>query len=71
MFLARSDIHCDLDDCRRVLQTHQRHHALATVNFKLGNAQAAAMDTWVALLRGTLEDETFPGMKFVIEKLMR
>ena len=72
-FISRTDINCDIDDCKGELINKSRRHALATLNFKSGDGgrRSDAMDTWVELIKGSVKDETFPGLKFVVEKLRR
>ena len=59
----------DMDDAVAALESGGHHHFLALL-YHNQNFDELAYGVWSSLLTGTLEDSFFPGIDFVVEKLV-
>ena len=69
-YLRLTDLEFEMEDCQTILETHARHNALAILRYKSGQYDAS-LKIWSDLLAGNLTDESFQGLGFFIQKLLR
>ncbi|KAK2144182.1 hypothetical protein LSH36_779g02008 [Paralvinella palmiformis] len=66
--LVASDCACDVGDCIPYLEKHNRHHMLALLHSSHGDHDRA-LGIWTKLIKTEMEDESFPGVAFMVEYL--
>uniref|UniRef100_A0A2R5L6M1 Putative vacuolar assembly/sorting n=1 Tax=Ornithodoros turicata TaxID=34597 RepID=A0A2R5L6M1_9ACAR len=61
---------CDLADCTQFLLQGGRYHAAASLYVAHANHESA-LQLWLKILKGDLEDSSFPGPSFYVQFLAR
>ncbi|XP_033102642.1 transforming growth factor-beta receptor-associated protein 1-like [Anneissia japonica] len=64
--LVSTENSCKLEDSFSILEKNKCHHALATLSRYHGDNESA-LQIWVKLVDGQLQDNSFPGFDFVID----
>ena len=59
---------CNTPDCLHALSQHNCHHALALLHHCHGNDEQA-LQIWTAIAEGSLKDDAFPGIDFLVDFL--
>ncbi|XP_071955970.1 transforming growth factor-beta receptor-associated protein 1-like isoform X2 [Antedon mediterranea] len=66
--LVSTENACKLEDSFKILEKNDCHHALATLS-RLHGDNESALQIWVKLSDGVLQDDSFPGFEFVFNFL--
>ena len=64
------DLRFEAEDCEEFLERLGRHHAVGLLLQRDGKHEAA-LEVWVELAKGERQDDTFPGLEFLVKAIMR
>ena len=64
------DLRFEADDCQEYLERLGRHHAVGLLLQRDGKHEAA-LEIWAELAKGGRQDDTFPGLEFLVKAITR